>query len=122
MVLILIVEDDLQNAALVQSLAQILGYTSMHALNGEDGWELLQQTPPDLVVLDMRLPGRLNGWEFARLVRQQPQWRGLPILAFSVPIEQDDEATALAAGCTVYLPKPCDLRDLRDLIVRLLSP
>jgi CheY-like chemotaxis protein len=121
MALILIVEDDLHNANLVHSLAQLLGHETVHAVNGDEGWEILQRMTPDLIILDMRLPGGLNGWELARLLRQQVQWRTLPILALSVPIDQDDAQTALAAGCTVYLSKPCDMQQLRQQILRLLS-
>lgn len=115
MATILIIEDDEANYVLIKSLVEALGHDSLHAYEAQDGLILARQRHPDLIILDMRLPG-INGWEFAKMVKSDAQLDDTPIIAVSVRANTSDERRAMEAGCDVYIAKPFKVGDLRQVI------
>lgn len=112
---ILIIEDDIQNFQLMSNLANLEGYTVQHADNGEEGLQLVEQSPPCLILLDLRLPG-MDGWNFATIMKKSTAFRHIPIIAVSVQTDHDDAAKAIGAGCDHYMPKPFRVNQLRQVI------
>lgn len=112
---ILIVEDDEQNQILMNSFITSMGHEALHARNGREGLELVNEYRPDLILLDMRLP-IMNGWELASIVSNDAQLNHIPIVAVSVRVDAVDEERAIDAGCDNYISKPFSLQLMRDCI------
>lgn len=93
----------------------------VHTLaGGADAVDFVRSAAPDLVVLDLGLPD-LDGWEVARRLKYDEQTRRIPIIAFSGRSMQHEQASALRAGCDIYLAKPCPPERLLTTIRKLLS-
>jgi len=112
---ILMVEDDLQTYQLVANVLQKGGYHLLHAQNAQVAFQYLTEEMPQLILLDLRLPG-LDGWEFARQLKGHPHYQHIPIIAVTVQVDPDDEARALAAGVDQYMPKPFNIKLLRSVV------
>lgn len=102
---VLIVEDDPTNRMLATRILRSAGIAFAEAVDGEDALAQIGAHPPDLVMLDLSLPG-IDGLEVTRRVRHEPLLRDLPILGVSAHAMAGDRERALAAGCNDYLTKP----------------
>jgi CheY-like chemotaxis protein len=122
MATILVVEDSESNAQLVQSALEIRGYEVVCVRTGEDGLDAARTLIPDLILMDLRLPDGLDGWETIRRIRLDPNLRHTPIIVTSVEILPDDRQRAYDAGCDVYYPKPFDIGELRQRILEYIGP
>lgn len=116
MLTIVAIDDDLQNLELVKALVGSMGYHVMVAQSGEDGKLLIEQVLPALVLLDLRLPGGMDGWQLATTVKATPTTAHIPIIAMSVAINADDQRRAKEARCSLFLSKPFHLSALRKYI------
>ncbi len=105
--LILIVEDSDDIRALLSELLEDEGYRVVTASNGEDGLKAAQVHYPQLILMDLSLPG-MDGWETVRNLRRLPDFAQTPIVALTAHATKRDEERALAAGCTGYISKPFD--------------
>jgi CheY-like chemotaxis protein len=112
---ILIVEDDISNFQLMSSLVTLEGYGVQHARHGEQALEMIEQNPPCLILLDLRLPG-MDGWKVAALVKGSADFHHIPIVAVSVQVDPSDVTKATQAGCDDYLAKPFNVHQLRQVI------
>ena len=117
---ILIVDDDADTVKFISMILSRLGYEVVAALNGEQALELAREEVPDLIVLDVMMPG-LDGYEVARLLRQEPETATTPILMFTAKAQVDDKVTGYNAGVNIYLTKPIHPIDLQANIKTLLS-
>ena len=106
---ILLVEDNPLNRELTSDLLELNGYQVLTAGTGEEGLVLAAEQRPDLILLDLSLPG-MDGLEVARRLKANPDLAGVPLLAVTAHAAKQDEQRALAAGCTGYLSKPFDPR------------
>ena len=112
---ILVVEDDLDNLRIATLVLQREGYEVVTARDAVTALSTLSASPPELVVLDLDLPG-VDGFDAARRIRARDEWRDIPILAFTALAHRDDEARAREAGCDDYLTKPCRPETLRERV------
>jgi two-component system, cell cycle response regulator DivK len=103
---ILIVEDVEYNRDL---LVQILedDYAVLTATDGASGIEAATRERPDLILMDLSLPG-VDGWEATRRLKAQPETEAIPVIALTAHAMQGDEERARACGCDDYLTKPID--------------
>ena len=106
---ILVVEDNLLNLELVTDLLEAGGFVVCHAHSAEEGFRAAHELPPDLILMDLSLPG-LDGLAATRALRANPATRHLTIIALTAHAMKGDEAIALRAGCDGYLAKPFDTR------------
>ncbi len=106
---ILIIEDDDLNLKLVESLLELGRYRVLKAMDAETGISLMREHSPDLVLMDIRLPG-MDGLQATRLIKQDPELRDIPVIALTAQAMVGDEADALRAGCSGYFSKPIDTR------------
>jgi CheY-like chemotaxis protein len=106
---ILVVEDNLMNLELVTDLLEANGFIVCPAHTAEEGFRAARELPPDLVLMDLSLPG-LDGLAATRALRDDPLTHHLTIIAFTAHAMRGDEALALHAGCDGYLTKPIDTR------------
>lgn len=117
--LVLIVEDNTANAALMTYLLQAYGYRTLTATDGESGVALAQQERPDLVLCDIQMPG-IDGFEVARRLRGFEQLRGVPLVALTAMAMIGDQDRILARGFDGYLSKPIDPQGFVAVIRRYL--
>ena len=104
---ILLIEDNEQNRYLVTYLLEHAGYRVIHAPDGPRGIALAQRGQPDLVLLDIQLPG-MDGYAVAKALRAEELSKAIPIVAVTSHAMAGDREKALAAGCDGYLEKPID--------------
>jgi CheY-like chemotaxis protein len=102
---ILVIEDNEQNLYLTTFILQKNGHEIVQATNGETGIARAAQTLPDLILLDIQLPG-MDGYKVAEELRRIPGIAGTPIIAVTSYALPGDRERILAAGCTSYIEKP----------------
>lgn len=117
---VLVVDDDREIRGLVAGTLRRDGYTVVEAGDGPEALDVALRLVPDLVLLDMTLPG-MNGVEVARKLKATPLLASVPVVAFSALTQQTVQEQALAAGCTRYLTKPCPPAALRDVVAQTLA-
>ena len=105
MALILVVEDDEVNQELVTRFLTRQGHRVQHALDGITGVSAAREHVPDLILMDMGLPG-LDGWEAARQIRANPDTAHIPIIALTAHALPEDVQKAIEVGCDAYQTKP----------------
>lgn len=104
---ILVVEDNLDNYELVRTILELAGYDTFLAVNGRDGVDAAREQQPDLIVMDMALPG-MNGWDATKHIRNDPETKHIPMVALTVHTLSRERKRAFEAGVDAYLAKPFD--------------
>jgi DNA-binding response OmpR family regulator len=112
---VLVVDDDPEIVDAVGEALQDDGYLVETATDGAAALKRVLEAPPDLIVLDVRMPN-LNGWEFCEIVRRQSHTRDVPVLFLTACSEVRDQITAMQVGGSDHLPKPFRLAALRDKV------
>lgn len=102
---ILVIEDQEDNRQIVRDLMTASGYELIEATTGEEGLEAAARERPDLILMDIQLPG-IDGYEVTRRVKADPQLRQIPIIAVTSYALSGDDKKAFAAGCDAYVTKP----------------
>jgi len=120
MSLILIVEDNDKNMKLVRDVLQAKGYATIEAGTGEDGVRLAAEHTPDLVLMDIHLPG-ISGIEALSRLRADPATAAIPVAAVTASVMQQDRAMIMDAGFDAYVSKPISLREFLDTVSTLLE-
>ncbi|MGI9331774.1 MAG: response regulator [Gammaproteobacteria bacterium] len=120
MATILYIEDNDDNAYMLSRRLARAGYAVQVAGDGERGLDLAHESLPDLILMDLSLPG-LDGWEAARRLKANERTAAVPIIAVSSHAMSGDRERALAAGCDDYDIKPVDFPRLLEKI-RVLLP
>ena len=118
--LILIIEDNERNLKLVRDVLQFNGFQTAEARTAEDGLALASASPPDLVLLDLQLPG-IDGMEAFRQLRGNSSTAGVPVVAVTALAMKDDRERVLRAGFDGYLEKPISVRALPDQVRAFLT-
>jgi CheY-like chemotaxis protein len=114
----LVVDDDPGSRRLLARWLEEHGWRVLEAGTGEMALKTAQETPPHLVLLDVRMPGQIDGLKAAVVLRQTPALRHVPILAVSASPQETLRHRALAAGCSAFLSKPVSLKLLLEEIER----
>ena len=117
---ILIVEDVEYNRDLLVQLLEE-EYEVVTAADGAAGIEAAARERPDLILMDLSLPG-VDGWEATRRLKAEPETEAIPVIALTAHAMQGDEERARACGCDDYLTKPIDEDQLFATVARLLGP
>jgi len=117
---ILYVEDNDDNVYVMRNRLGRVGYTVLVAADAEQGLAMAAAEHPDLILMDLRLPG-LDGWEATRRLKAMPETRHIPVIAVSAHAMAGDREKALEAGCDDYDTKPIDFPRLR-LKIQALVP
>jgi two-component system, cell cycle response regulator DivK len=104
---VLVIEDNEQNLYLMNFLLTKHGFDVVSARDGREGIDAARDVAPDLVLLDIQLPG-MSGHDVARELRRDPQFASVPIVAVTSYAMPGDREQVLAAGCTGYIEKPID--------------
>ena len=102
---ILVIEDTEDNRQIVRDLLESAGYELIEALDGLEGVAAAEREHPDLILMDIQLPG-IDGYEATRRIRAIPALATVPIIAVTSYALSGDEAKTRAAGCDGYVAKP----------------
>ena len=108
---VLVVEDNPTNLKLVRDVLTHYGFEVVAATTGEEGVRLAAQVAPDLVLMDLQLPG-IDGTEALRRLRETESTRSVPVVAVTAFAMDNDRERALAAGFNGYVEKPISVRAL----------
>ena len=112
---ILVVEDNERNLKLLRDVLEYAGYDVRVARTGEDGITLAVKEPPDLVLMDLQLPG-MDGMEAFRRLRENPRTADIPVVAVTAQAMKQDRERALDAGFDGYVEKPISVRAFPDQV------
>ena len=116
---ILLVEDNEMNRDMLSRRLYRKGYEVVTVGSGEQGIALAPQEAPDLILMDITLPG-MDGWEAAKLLKAGEKTRHIPIIALTARVLVTDQAKAFEVGCDDYDTKPVDFTRLTEKIENLL--
>ncbi|MCC7486682.1 MAG: response regulator [Burkholderiales bacterium] len=115
MSLILIVEDNEKNLKLVRDVLQVKGYETVDAGTGEDGVRVAREKKPDLVLMDIQLPG-MSGIDALKALRADPETAAIPVVAITASVMQTDRQQIVGAGFDGFIEKPVNLKNLLDTV------
>jgi PAS domain S-box-containing protein len=117
---LLLVEDRQDNATLLRDILKHWGYKVHHVDSGEDALEWLSSHNPDLILMDLQLPGK-NGLEVTRQIKAHPQWKAIPVIATTARAMMSDREQCFEAGMDGYLSKPFSGDQLSALLAKHLK-
>jgi two-component system, cell cycle response regulator DivK len=113
--LVLIIEDNDKNLKLVRDVLRVKGYATIEATNAEDGIVLARDRKPDLILMDIQLPG-MNGIDALRVLRADPATATIPAIAVTASVMQQDRNLITDAGFDGYVGKPINLKEFLDAV------
>jgi two-component system cell cycle response regulator DivK len=113
---ILVVDDREDSRVLLAKVLKSHGYEVIGASRGEEAISLVQKEMPDLVLMDVRLPGGIDGLEATQRIKALPRLAHIPILAVTASVRPEDERRALDKGCDGFVRKPIDIDALPSQI------
>jgi CheY-like chemotaxis protein len=117
---ILVVEDDEMSRDMLSRRLELEGYVVVQALDGLEGLALARTTAPDLILMDISMPG-LDGWQATRRLKSEEGIRGIPVIALTAHDMAGDTERFLEAGCDAYEAKPIDWKRLMSTMTTLLN-
>lgn len=116
---ILLVEDNEMNRDMLSRRLERREYKVIIAVDGESGVAMAESELPDLILMDLSLPG-INGWEAVRLLKENPKTASIPVIALTAHALSNEEEKAKAVGCDDFDTKPVELNRLLEKISALL--
>ena len=121
MALVLVVEDNPANMTLAVFLLQSVGHTVLTAVDAEAGLALAREHQPNLILMDIQLPG-MDGLEATAQLKLDPQTNPIPVIALTALAMKGDEQRIRAAGCDGYIAKPMRYQDFLATIAKHVEP
>lgn len=118
--LILVVEDNEKNRKLVRDVLQVKGYRVIEADSAETALTLAAEQTPDLVLMDIHLPG-MSGIQALAHLREAPATRAVPVLAFTASVMPQDRREIMSAGFDGFLSKPINLKEFLATVAATLG-
>jgi len=120
MTTVLVVEDNPANMTLAKFLLESAGYSVLCAVDAEAGLTLARDEQPDLILMDIQLPG-MDGLEATAILKRDDATRAIPVIALTALAMKGDEERIRAAGCDGYVAKPLAYREFLATITALLA-
>jgi two-component system cell cycle response regulator DivK len=120
MSLVLIIEDNEKNMKLARDILQAKGFKTVEAVTGEEGVKLAKERKPDLVLMDIQLPG-ISGIEAFRQIRADANTARIPVVAITASVTPTDRSQITAAGFDAFVSKPISLKEFVDTVKRVLE-
>lgn len=118
---VLVVDDNEMNLRLLNDVLKAQGYTVYTASSGREALERAHETAPDLVLLDVQMPG-MSGTEVMQQLKADDAWRQVPILAVTALAMQGDETELIESGFNGYVSKPIALKEMLKTVRGFLEP
>ena len=116
---ILYVEDNIDNRTLVRRVLTVEGYNVIEAVNAAQALEILKNTTPNLILMDINMPD-IDGYTLTAQIKGMPGLGSIPIIALTANVMRGDRERSLQAGCDGYIQKPIDIDALSEQIERFL--
>ncbi len=116
---VLIVEDDQDTRALLHAHVKRAGYAPVEACDAEDGLKKLKEWEPDVVILDIMMPG-IDGWYVLKKIKTGLRKRVIPVVVLTGRDSNEDRLKGYKLGADFYLTKPCNMKQLLSVLERLL--
>ena len=120
MKIVLIADDKATSRELVRTVLENSGYAVVEASDGLEALRNARQSKPDLIILDLHMPG-MDGFGVVREIRRDPGLSSTPVMALTASAMQGDRERAISAGFTSYIAKPIQLSALRSEVERMLQ-
>ena len=117
---VLIIEDNEKNMKLARDVLQAKGYKTLEAVTGEEGIKLAKENVPDLVLMDIQLPG-INGIDAFKALRADPKTARIPVVALTASVTPTDRSQITAAGFDAFIGKPINLKEFVETVKRLVD-
>jgi CheY-like chemotaxis protein len=117
---ILIVDDNPTNLRLAAEVLELEGYATLKAVDAEHALDILRDDTPDLILMDIALPG-MDGLSLTRKLKADARLRQVPVIALTAFAMKGDDQRAFEAGCAAYITKPIDTRRLPQLVAEVLA-
>ena len=117
---ILYIEDNRDNRSLVRRVLESEGYEVTEAANADDALASLQADSPDLILMDINMPG-IDGYTLTAQIKSVPDYTSIPIIAMTANVMRGDRERSLEAGCDGYIQKPIDIDVLAQQIERFIG-
>ena len=118
---ILLIDDEAQMLTLLTDILEVRGYSVIIADNGVDGYNLAKSKRPDVIILDLAMPG-VDGGQVAQQIRETPETEHIPIIFLTALLSKDIEANNKhMVGGNIMFAKPCDFNELTNQIEILLA-
>ena len=111
--LILYVEDNFNNLLLMERIIEAEGHTMVSALDAAEGWAKTVNERPDLILMDLHLPGTVDGFALTQQIKQHSVLKCIPVIAITADNNIEAEIKARAVGCDAFLHKPADIQQIR---------
>ncbi len=118
---ILYVEDNPNNMLLIRRILLAEGHQMLEAVDGETGWVVAKRERPDLILMDLRLPGEIDGFELTRQIKADPQLSQIPVVVLTAYGDAEAQKQAEVIGCEGFLHKPADIRQIQAVLRQFLS-
>jgi two-component system cell cycle response regulator DivK len=116
---ILYVEDNVDNRTLVRRVLTAEGYSIIEAMNASQALEILKNTKPSLILMDINMPD-IDGYTLTAQIKGTPGLEYIPIIALTANVMRGDRERSLEAGCDGYIQKPIDIDALSEQVERFL--
>ncbi len=120
MSLVLIVEDNEKNMKLARDILQAKGFKTVEAVTGEEGVKLAKEKKPDLVLMDIQLPG-ISGIDAFKQLRADVNTARIPVIALTASVTPTDRSQITAAGFDAFVSKPINLKEFVATVKRLVE-
>ncbi len=117
---VLIVEDNELNMKLFHDLLEMNGYGTLCAKDGMEGWQAAQDNRPDLILMDIQLPG-VSGLEVTKWIKADENLKSIPVIALTAFAMKGDEDKILQGGCNAYMGKPIRALEFLETVERVIS-
>lgn len=117
---ILHIEDNFENRILVRRILQFEGYQVVEAENAHEAMDILQSLQPDLILMDINMPG-IDGYTLAARLKAIPQFHTIPMVAITANALRGDKERSYQAGCDGYIEKPIDMDKLLEIVAYYLQ-
>ena len=117
---VLIIEDNMVNLKLVRGILRRLGIKTLEATDAEMGIVIAREQKPDLIIMDIVLPG-MDGINATKALKKDKATRHIPVIALTACVMEGDRETILSAGCDTYISKPFKLKEFTETVKKFLD-
>jgi len=114
----MVVDDDEEIVEMTRLILESGGYRVIPALSGEEALRVVSSARPDLILLDINMPG-MDGWEILKLLKVDDETQGIPVAMFSIKFELRDKVHGLKEGAFDYITKPFSYDELLERVDRI---
>lgn len=118
---VMVVDDNDDVRRLVKKVLESAGHNVIEAVDGASALKMAENVVPDLIFMDIRLPGAINGLETVSQMREDPRLRRVPVVALSASVTEKDQHQAISVGCSGFVCKPIDISTLPGLVEKFIA-